>query len=88
MERVLTLIRLKLDTLHQVTDEAGFQLLGNAITYMQNYPGVNHHPTEDLMIAKLVGHSSESRSFCTQISEQHQRFSRWENTMLHNLRGA
>lgn len=87
MERVLTLIRLKLDVLRQA-DEADFQLLGNAIGYMQSYPGVSHHPAEDVIIAALVGHSPESRGFCTQLSDQHRRFGRWEITLLHNLRGA
>lgn len=88
MERVLTLIHLKLDTLHETQQESKFQLLTNAISYMQNYPGVSHHPTEDIIVAKLAERAPEHRGFCTQLSDQHQRFSRWEIIMLHKLRGA
>lgn len=88
MERVLTLVRLKLDTLHGSKDEVDFQLLSNAIGYMQNYPGVSHHPTEDVIISKLLGYASENRGRFSQISDQHQRFSRWEVTLLQKLRDA
>lgn len=88
MERVLTLIHLKLDTLPVVQVETEFQLLSNAIGYMQDYPGVSHHPTEDIIAVKLAGRAPEHRGLCTQISDQHQRFSRWEVMMLHRLRGA
>lgn len=88
MERVLTLIHLKLDTLHETQQESEFQLLTNAIGYMQNYPGVNHPPAEDIIVAKLAERAPECRGLCTQLSDQHQRFSRWEAIMLHKLRGT
>ena len=63
-------------------------MLNNAIGYMQNYPGVSHHPTEEVIIAKLLVRAPDSRALCTQLSDQHRRFGRSEVTMLHKLRGA
>jgi hypothetical protein len=44
MERVLTLLRLQADSLHDGDDPTQLTLLGNSVVYMRNYPGVNHHP--------------------------------------------
>jgi hemerythrin-like domain-containing protein len=49
---------------------------------------VNHHPTEDLIFAKLVQYVPESRMTCNRLTKQHRSFGRQEVTMLWHLRSA
>jgi hemerythrin-like domain-containing protein len=88
MERVLTLIQLQVDSLKPGADAEGFQLLGNAVGYMRNYPGVIHHPTEELIFGKLVVHAPETRLICVRLHDQHETFREQEDVLLRRIRSA
>lgn len=89
MERVLTLMRLQLDSIRDGVDEgADFRLLGKAFVYMRDYPGVNHHPVEEMIFDKLVGYAPEHGLACAQLAGQHRSFGERENGLLHHVRRA
>jgi hemerythrin-like domain-containing protein len=88
MERVLTLIQLQVDSLKSASDAEGFLLLSNAVGYMRNYPGVIHHPTEELIFGKLIKHAPETRSVCTRLHDQHEAFREQETVLLRRIRSA
>jgi hemerythrin-like domain-containing protein len=85
MERVLVLIRLQLDSLHAGTDASGFRLLRNAVGYMHDYPGVVHHPAEDIMFRMLVSRTREAAPLCQLLSDQHREFHEQETQLLRDL---
>lgn len=90
MERVLTLIRFQLDSMRE--EEGGeppnFKLLGNAFVYMRDYPGVNHHPVEEMIFDKLVGYVPEHRLVCSQLTGQHKSFGGREEGLIQHIRRA
>jgi hemerythrin-like domain-containing protein len=88
MERVLTLIQLQVDSLKAGADPEGFMLLSNAIGYMRNYPGVIHHPTEELIFGRLVANAPETRILCTRLHDQHEVFREQETMLLRRIRHA
>ncbi len=88
MERVLTLIQLQVDSLKSGSDAEGFLLLSNAVGYMRNYPGVIHHPTEELIFGKLIKNAPETRNVCTRLHEQHQLFRDREAMLLSHIHVA
>ena len=69
-------------------DLKGFVLLNNAIGYMHNYPGVTHHPTEEIILTKLRALSPSETTSYDKISNQHIAFSHQETTMLLHIREA
>lgn len=85
MERVLTLIRFQLDA---IQDAANLKLLRNAFIYMRDYPGVNHHPVEEMIFGKLVDYAPEHRLLCSQLTGQHRGFGEREDGLLHHVRRA
>lgn len=86
MEHVLTLVRLQVDALQPGNDIAGCRFLKNAFGYMHNYPGLVHHPTEEIMFTRLVARAPEAQTLCTQLTEQHKDFGRQETTLMRHLR--
>jgi len=88
MERVLTLIQLQVDSLKPGADAEGFMLLGNAVGYMRNYPGVIHHPTEELIFGRLIARAPETRILCVRLHEQHEVFREQEALLLRRIRNA
>jgi len=88
MERVLTLVRLQVDSLKEGQDASGFLLLSNAIGYMRDFPGVIHHPVEDLIFTRLVQHAPETRAVCARLHDQHLNFRRREATLLRRIHSA
>jgi len=88
MERVLTLIQLQVDSLRPGADAEGFLLLGNAVGYMRNYPGVIHHPTEELIFRRLIKQAPETSLLCAKLHDQHELFSDQESLLLNRIRSA
>jgi hemerythrin-like domain-containing protein len=88
MERVLTLIQLQVDSLKAGGDAEGFLLLHNAVGYMRNYPGVIHHPTEELIFGKLIKHAPQARTVCARLHDQHEQFHDREATLLQRIHVA
>jgi hemerythrin-like domain-containing protein len=89
MERVLTLVRFQIDAMQDgVPDTINLRLLGNALVYMRDYPGVNHHPVEEMIFGKLMDYSQDHRIVCNQLASQHRGFSERENALLQHIRKA
>lgn len=86
MERVLTLIRFRVDMLRTSSRVAGFALLKNAIAYMRNYPGLAHHPTEEIIFTRLVDFAPATRALCVRLLDQHKEFGRQETILLRHIR--
>lgn len=60
MERALTLVRFQLDSMREGgEDTPNLKPLGNALVYMRDYPGVNHHPVEEMIFDRLLGYAPE-----------------------------
>ncbi len=89
MERVLTLVRFQLDSMRE-GDEAqpqpNYRLLANALVYMRDFPGVSHHPVEEMISDKLVGYAPEHRLVCSQLTAQHRSFGQREEALLQYIR--
>ena len=89
MERVLTLVRFQLDSIRDgEPGRVDLKLLGNALIYMRNYPGVNHHPVEEMIFEKLKGYAPEHGIACAQLTGQHRIFGERETGLLHHIRRA
>lgn len=86
MERVLTLIRFQLDALETgEQDASSLRVLNNAMVYMHDYPGVNHHPVEEMIFGKLVGYAAEHGTVCAQLTGQHRSFGERETSLLQHI---
>lgn len=88
MERVLTLIRFQLDSFTGLTDIQGLALLHTAFGYMQGFPGLVHHPAEEILLARLPGHRTDSAAACEKLAQQHAWFGRHESAMLLRMQQA
>ncbi|MGA9855689.1 MAG: hemerythrin domain-containing protein [Gammaproteobacteria bacterium] len=88
IERVLLLIRFQAECLQGTHDLQGFELLTNTISYMHNYPGVTHHPCEEIMLARLPAAHPSVAQICMQLAGQHKSFAQQESNMLRLIREA
>lgn len=82
MEHVLALLRLQLDMLHPDSELESFTLLNGAIQYLSGFPGLFHHPAEDLIFDCLSGYAPQYGSICSRLKEEHKRFNENESVML------
>lgn len=88
MKQVLTLLKLQFDMLCPDAPEESFKFLHNAINYMHSYPGLIHHPVEDLIFERLTCHAPHMRSLCGKLSNEHTAFKVRELVMMEYLSGA
>lgn len=88
MERILTLMRLQADTMQPGADGSGLVLLQNAIGYMHNFPGIIHHPTEELIFSRLICRAPDSSGLCQSLLQQHKLFGEQESVILRHVRHA
>lgn len=88
MERVLILIRLQIALLQPGDDDKGFLLLSNALGYLHDYPGVVHHPAEEILFDHLLRYAPDSRVLCQNLREQHREFARQEASLLQHIERA
>lgn len=88
MKHVLTLVRVQVDMLHPEAERTQFEFLHNAIGYMHNYPGLVHHPTEELIFERLVRFAPQTGPLCARLIEQHKTFKEQEAAMLSHIRSA
>lgn len=85
MKHMITLIRVQVDLLHPNAESAQFEFLNRAIAYMRNYPGLVHHPAEELIFERLIRYSPEAQALCAELTEQHNTFSAREAEILDGL---
>lgn len=86
MERVLTLIRMQIVLLQPGDDEKdkqeAFAFLKNAIGYMHSYPGLMHHPAEDILFERLTQKTPDAHALCRGLRRQHQDFAEQETKLF------
>lgn len=85
MEHVLTLIRLQVDMLHPLTKNEEFVFLRKAVGYMHNYPGLIHHPAEEMISERLNHYIPDTAPLCLKLAEEHKQFNVLETTLLEYL---
>ena len=88
MEHVLNLIRIQADMLHPKTEMNELAFLQKAIGYMHNYPGLIHHPAEELIFERLQNHAPDAEQLCIKLTDQHKQFSILEITLLEYISQA
>lgn len=88
MQHVLTLVRAQVTTLRGAADLEGYTLLTNAIGYMHGYPGLVHHPTEEVIFTKLASASPSAHAVCVLLRDQHHEFVEQEADLLRYIREA
>lgn len=70
IERVLMLMRMQLDFLREA-DGKGLTLLTNAANYLIHYPGLLHHPLEELMFERVVANEASVECILAQLRREH-----------------
>ena len=88
MEHVLTLIRLQADILHREMEAEEFEFLRKAIGYMHNFPGLIHHPAEELIAERLQKQAPGILELCIRLADQHKQFNILEITLLKYIKQA
>ena len=86
MEHVLTLVRFHVDTLKSGNDVDACKFLKNAFSYMHNFPGLAHHPTEEVLFAQLTSRAPQTKALCGRLAKQHEDFGRQETLLMRNIR--
>lgn len=86
MGHVLNHIRVQTDLMHGPIDLEAVTLLSNAVGYMRGYPGLAHHPMEDLIFTKLISATPRAQSVCANLQEQHRWFNHQGTVLLRLLR--
>lgn len=88
MEHVLTLIRLQVDMLHAKTRQEEFIFLQKALDYMQNFPSLIHHATEELILDRLRSRVPHYSELCKKLTNQHRQFHIMETRLLEFINQA
>lgn len=81
ISRVLALLRLQSDFLGP-RDEQGLTLLRNAVNYLYQYPGLLHHPLEELIFDRVVAAEPSMADLAAKIKEEHVTGRRLEEELL------
>jgi hemerythrin-like domain-containing protein len=90
IERVLTLIRLKADSLRP-TGGADLRLLAHAVAYMEGFPTQVHEPSEDLVCERLLSRAASSGLLLDRLARQRREFLGMEAELsreIHRARGG
>ncbi len=72
MLSLLDILERELDIVEQA-GHAEFEIMAEAMEYLTRYSDKVHHPTEDLVYARLADRSPKAREALAPIPEQHQR---------------
>jgi hemerythrin-like domain-containing protein len=81
ISRVLSLMRMQLDFL-QVNDGPGLTLLSNVMNYMRQFPGLMHHPLEELIFDRMPEADGALPEVVTRLRDEHRRFPLMETDFL------
>lgn len=68
--RVLTLMKLQCDFL-RVDDQDALTLLSNAANYLIHFPGLLHHPLEELVFEEVVERDPAAAALLKQLKDEH-----------------
>ncbi len=92
MKHVITLLRVQLDVLqpdaHGVAHKDSIKFLHNVMGYMHTFPGLIHHPVEELIFERLVRYAPQATPLCAQLTEQHNSFSTQEIAIMGRISRA
>ena len=88
MEHVLTLIRVQIDILHPESVPEQYVFLRRAMGYMHTYPGLIHHPAEELIFERLVAYAPQAGPLCDRLSKEHTLFADEETAIFGHIANA
>lgn len=88
MEHVLALLRLQIDMLSPDSQSESFTFLNGAIHYLSGFPGLFHHPAEELIFECLVDYVPQTQSTCFRLREEHELFTANESMILAHITQA
>jgi len=70
ISRLLSTLEEQMKVVHD-EENADFELMHDIMVYMTHYPDHTHHPMEDLMFQRLVGHDSGAADIVTRLEREH-----------------
>lgn len=84
MERLLSLVKAQIVMLQPGDgyEDERFSFLKNALGYMRNYPGLIHHPAEEILFERLMPYAPDTRVLCERLSMQHKNFTELESSLF------
>lgn len=85
MERVLSLIRLQVDSLRSTGDKPSLHLLRNAVRYMEAFPSKVHDAIEEVLYLRLVERQPAAVPLCSRISRQRRIFDHMQSELGRNI---
>jgi len=68
--RLLATLTEQMDAV-RAEQNADFELVHDIMVYMTHYPDHTHHPMEDLVFRKLVGHDSSAEGVVARLAREH-----------------
>ncbi len=85
IQTVLPQIRMQVNALGVDSGHNQIEFLRKAISYMNIYPSVIHHPAEELIFARLSHYSPDLVPLCKELIAQHQLFKSIEISILNDI---
>jgi len=79
--RILSLMRMQIDFM-SVHDGHALALISNAMHYMQQYPGLMHHPLEELIFDRVESEDDALVRVVTRLRSEHKEFPLMEADIL------
>ena len=84
MSRLLDIVDAQLQLVADAQN-ADFELMRDILHYLTNYSDAIHHPTEDLLYARLADVSVSARKDLARIPEEHERIEGESRSLLETL---
>ena len=85
IQTVLPQIRMQVNALGVDSGHSQIEFLKKAISYMNTYPSVIHHPAEELIFARLSRYSPDLAPLCEELTSQHRLFKSLETSMINDI---
>jgi hemerythrin-like domain-containing protein len=85
ISRLLGTLEEQMNVVHN-EDIADFELMHDIMVYMSHYPDHTHHPMEDLVFDKLVGHDADAGDVVARLEREHGALSEKGTHFLEMLR--
>lgn len=73
---------------HTGSQQAGIELLVDALYYLTHFPDVSHHPIEDRLVERLLFRNHLPASFGAEIEAQHATLARQGADLMRDLESA
>ena len=70
ISHLLSTLEAQMKVVHE-EENADFELMHDIMMYMTHYPDHTHHPMEDLMFQRLVGHDRSAGDLVARLEREH-----------------